>query len=64
MEGLTITEIAEILNITRDAAMQRLLRAGIGPVTKEALYDPGCVERIREVSKGGRPRKDKGEKDE
>jgi len=61
MEGLTVTEIAELLNISRDAAMQRLLTAGIKPITKEALYDPSCVDRIREVSKGGRPKKDRGE---
>jgi hypothetical protein len=57
MEGLTITEIAQILKINPSAAKQRLIRAGITPITKEAIYDPSCVDRIREVSKGGRPRK-------
>jgi hypothetical protein len=57
MEGLTITEIAELLRITPEAAKLRLYRAGITPITKEAIYDPACVDRIREVSKGGRPRK-------
>ena len=59
MEGLTITEIAQILKISPRAVLQRLLRAGISPITKEAIYDPSCVDKIREVSKGGRPRKDK-----
>jgi hypothetical protein len=57
MEGLTITEIARLLRITPEAAKLRLYRAGITPITKEALYDPACVDQIREVSKGGRPRK-------
>jgi predicted ArsR family transcriptional regulator len=61
MEGLTITEIAEILRITPQAAKFRLYRAGIIPVTKEALYDPSCVDQIRKISKGGRPRKEKPE---
>jgi len=61
MEGLTITEIAEILKIRPHAVLQRLLKAGISPITKEAIYDPSCVDLIREVSKGGRPRKEKPE---
>jgi hypothetical protein len=61
MEGLTITEIAGLLGITPEAAKLRLYRAGIKPITKEAIYDPSCVDQIREVSKGGRPRKN-GEK--
>jgi hypothetical protein len=64
MEGLTITEIAQILGIQPSAVMQRLIRAGIKPITKEAIYDPSCVDQIREVSKGGRPRKEKPENSE
>jgi len=64
MEGLTIKEIAAILGITPDAVKFRFYRAGISPMTKEALYDPSCVDRIREASKGGRPRKDKAVRDE
>jgi len=64
MEGLTITEIAEMLKISPRAVLQRLLRAGISPITKEAIYDLSCVDRIREVSKGGRPRKENTEKEQ
>jgi hypothetical protein len=63
MEGLTISEIASILGISHDAAKFRLLRAGIKPKTKDAIYDYSVVDCIREVSKGGRPRKEKPEKD-
>ena len=59
VEGLTITEIAQILNIQPSAVLQRLIRSGIKPITKEAIYDPACVDQIREVSKGGRPRKER-----
>jgi hypothetical protein len=64
MEGLTIKEIAEILKIKPTAAKQRLLQAGIKPKTKDAIYDYSVVEQIREVSKGGRPRKEKPENSE
>jgi hypothetical protein len=64
MEGLTITEIAQILGITPEAAKFRLYRAGIIPITREAIYAPSCVDQIREVSKGGRPRKEKPENSE
>jgi hypothetical protein len=55
-------EIAEILKISPGATKQRLLQAGIKPKTKDAIYDPSYVDQIREVSKGGRPRKEKPEK--
>jgi len=61
MEGLTITEMAEILKISPRAVLQRLLRAGVSPKTKEAIYDAECIDLIREPSKGGRPRKSKDE---
>jgi hypothetical protein len=64
MEGLTIIEIAQILGIQPSAVMQRLIRAGIKPITKEAIYDPSCIDQIREVSKGGRPRKEKPDNSE
>jgi len=62
MEGLTIKEMADILKISPRAVLQRLLRAEITPKTKDAIYDYVVVDRIREKSKGGRPRKDKVEK--
>jgi hypothetical protein len=62
MEGITTKEIAEMLGITPEAAFLRLraknipAKAKIGSVN---IYDPGVLDQIREVSKGGRPRKDK-----
>ncbi|GHV79173.1 hypothetical protein AGMMS49944_09640 [Spirochaetia bacterium] len=64
MEGYTIKEIAEILKISPAAAKLRLFTAGIKPKTKDAIYDYSVIEAIREVSKGGRPRKDAQENPE
>ena len=57
MKGLTITEIAEKLGITYLTAKQRLLRAGIKPITKEAVYPETALENIRIVKPIGRPKK-------
>jgi len=61
MEGLTIKEMAEILEITPDAVQQRLLVAKIKPITKDAVYDRAALEIIRNVPGKGRPRKKKPE---
>jgi predicted DNA binding protein len=63
MEGMTIDEIAEALNITPQTAHKRLERAGIKPVSYKALYDPSVVESIKVVDKGGRPPKAKPDTD-
>jgi len=62
VEGLTIPEIADMLGITPSAAKFRLIRAGIQPKAQTGrmnFYDDSAVEKIREVSKGGRPKKKK-----
>jgi predicted ArsR family transcriptional regulator len=61
MTGLTMQEMAETLGITRYAVKQRLLRAGIKPKTKDALYDESALEVIREAPMG-RPPKAKQDK--
>jgi hypothetical protein len=61
MEGMTIPEIAEKLGITYLAAKQRLLRAGIKPITKEAIYPNDAWEAIRDVPGKGRPPKARAE---
>jgi len=61
MEGFTIKEMAEKLEITEDAVYLRLRAAGIQPLTRQAVYPSTALETIREVSKGGRPRKEKEE---
>jgi hypothetical protein len=60
-EYLTISEMAEKLEITYLTAKQRLLRAGIKPVTKDVLYDKSALEAIRDVPGKGRPPKAKPE---
>lgn len=63
MQGLTIPEIAEQLGITPSAAKFRIIRAGIQPKAQTGrmnFYNDDVVDLIRAVSKGGRPKKDKG----
>jgi hypothetical protein len=63
MEGMTVREIGDLLGITPIAAKFRLRNRGIKPIGyagPTAMYDSSCVERIKEPSKGGRPRKAKG----
>jgi len=57
MNGYTAAEMAEILGINLKTAKLRLFRAGIKPVTKDALYDKSALEAIRNVPGKGRPRK-------
>jgi hypothetical protein len=61
MEGLTISEMAEILGIAPNTIMQRLFVAKIKPISKEAVYDRSALEAIRNVPGKGRPRKAKPE---
>jgi hypothetical protein len=62
MNGMTVNEIGVALGIHPKAAKTRLRTKGIKPIGyagPTALYDPAAVDAIREVSKGGRPRKEK-----
>jgi hypothetical protein len=56
MEGLTISEMAKVLGIKPHSVTVRLNRAGIKPMTNEALYSPDTLDKIREA-KRGRPAK-------
>jgi hypothetical protein len=56
MEGLTASEMAKILGISPHSVTVRLLRAGIKPMTYEALYSPSALDKIKEARRG-RPRK-------
>ncbi|GHV28101.1 hypothetical protein AGMMS4952_10990 [Spirochaetia bacterium] len=51
--------MAEQLKIPPDTVQRRLLRAGIKPKTKDALYDHSALEAIRNVPGKGRPPKPK-----
>ena len=54
---LTISDMANELDISYITAKQRLLRAGIKPITKEAIYHESALEAIRNVPGKGRPKK-------
>jgi transposase len=57
VEGLTITEMAKKLGISYGTAKSRLVRAGVKPITKEALYDKSAFEILKNTAGKGRPRK-------
>jgi orotate phosphoribosyltransferase-like protein len=62
MNGLTITEIANSLGISREAAKTRIIRSGIQPkdhAGKTNIYDESIIEQIKNVPGKGRPKKDK-----
>jgi predicted ArsR family transcriptional regulator len=56
---MTIQEVADALGISYFAARQRIVRAGIEPISKEALYPEDTLERVRNVPGRGRPPKAK-----
>jgi hypothetical protein len=45
------------LGISEEAVYLRLRTVGIQPLTRQAIYPESALEKIREVSKGGRPKK-------
>jgi transposase len=57
MNGYTIQELSKELGISEHAVYLRLNKADIKPLTQQAIYPEAALEAIREVSKGGRPRK-------
>jgi len=58
MEGLTLSEMADELGIPQRTVERRVQRAGIKPLTKEAIYPPDTLDKIREAPRG-RPKKAK-----
>jgi orotate phosphoribosyltransferase-like protein len=63
MTGMTISEMADELNIPRDTVMRRILRGGYKPLTKDAVYANEVFEAIRDVPGRGRPPKAKPDSD-
>jgi hypothetical protein len=58
MNGLTVSEMAEKLGLDPHTVAVRLIRAGIKPKTKEAIYDESALEAISNIQMG-RPKKAK-----
>jgi predicted ArsR family transcriptional regulator len=63
MEGMTVSELANELNISVDAVRKRIETAGIKPITREAIYASEVLEILRNV-RMGRPTKPKNDTDE
>jgi hypothetical protein len=59
IEGLTITEMAETLELPYTTVQKRLERYGIQPITTGAIYPKEALEIIRNVPPRGRPPRDK-----
>jgi predicted RNA polymerase sigma factor len=57
MEGLTVSEIAELLNIPVQTAARRIERAGIKPLTREAVFPFDTPEKIKNARPGRPPKK-------
>jgi len=67
MEGLTVREMAEALDLGQPTVKMRLRVAGIVPVSyagPTAIYDKSALEAIRNVPGRGRPPKPKAEEQE
>jgi hypothetical protein len=56
MEGITIDEMCERLKLPFKTVEGRIQRAGIKPLTKQALYPLKTLDIIKDVSMG-RPKK-------
>jgi len=57
MVGYTAKEIAGFLGINLKAAKLRIFRAGIKPITKDALYDKSVLDILKNTPGKGRPKK-------
>jgi hypothetical protein len=57
MNGMTIAEMSEKLNLPRDTVKRRILRGGYKPLTKDAIYANEVFEAIKNSPGKGRPPK-------
>ena len=53
---MTLTEMAKKLGVPQRTVERRIQRAGIKPISREALYPADTLEKIKDV-KMGRPKK-------
>jgi hypothetical protein len=54
--GWTIREMAEKLELPEHTVQVRVSRAGIKPITREAIYPSDTLDRIREAPMGRPPK--------
>jgi IS30 family transposase len=57
MKGMTISEMAQALNLPRKTVEMRLLRRGHKPISYEATYSLKAFEDIKKTPGRGRPKK-------
>jgi len=57
IEGFTISELAERLEIPYRTVQKRLERAGIEPIITGAIYPKSALKTLQETSTPGRPKK-------
>jgi hypothetical protein len=55
-KGWTINEMSLELGIPPNTVKQRVFQAGIKPITREAIYPPDTLDRIREAPMGRPPK--------
>jgi hypothetical protein len=55
-KGWTIKEMALKLDIPPNTVKQRVFQAGIKPITREAIFPPDTLDRIREAPMGRPPK--------
>ena len=58
-KGWTIRELAQELGIKENAVKQRVFKARIKPIVREAIYPPDTLDKIREAPMGRPPKKAK-----
>ena len=56
MTGLTIDEMCKALGLTFKTVEARIQRAGIKPLSRQAIYPADTLEKIKDI-KMGRPKK-------
>jgi hypothetical protein len=56
MNGITIDEMCKALKLPFKTVEARIQRAGIKPISRQAVYPPDTLEKIKDV-KMGRPKK-------
>jgi len=56
MEGITIDEMSKLLKLPPKTVAIRIHRAGIKPITRQAVYSLDTPDKIKDVTMG-RPKK-------